>query len=111
MTEQPTPKMKQKRPRTLADQKAALEKKQAEIAQRLRDIKSREAATARKERTGQLIALGLSVAGALDRGEISPDILRTWAGQLGQRERDRIERYLASLTTEEEPLDSPPPDA
>jgi hypothetical protein len=99
---------KRKRPRSLAEQKAALEQRQAEIAQRLRDIKAKEAATARKERTGRLIALGLAVDSALERGQLEPEQVRGLAVALGKRERERIERHLASLTHAKPPLDSPP---
>lgn len=93
---------KKKRPRTLAEQKAALEQRQAEIAQRLRDIKAKEAKANRRERTGQLIGLGLAVAAAIEKGDLQPATLQAWAAKLEQRERDRVTRYLAQI----KPVDS-----
>lgn len=89
---------KKKRPRTLAEQKAALEKRKIELEQRLRDIKAREATQARKERTGQLIALGLVFASMIEKGSLDKDKMRDLAKEHVQgREMERIEAYLGKI--------------
>jgi hypothetical protein len=76
-----------------------LEEKRRKVEQNLRDLKAKQAEKNRRERTGQLIALGLVLDGQIRGGKIGREQLLGMIGESGvdERQRTRIEAYLGRV--------------